>query len=113
MSYKYLIVSLRRPIGSFFEFEPEDISSEGFDVEKVIKVLTELYPDIFWRNEGQDLYFGSTPCSSEKCIEAWLSPSMKFLSVSTDKKDVIKIASKLELTAFDVQNGERLYSPDN
>ena len=110
-----IVFRLSRNIESFFDFTEDLIVEPGIEIDEIKKTIEKRYPELVWSNEGKGIFFGSRSCKTTKidhrfAVEIWIYETPCCIHIDGGyAEDVIAIAKDLNMLAFDVLGGDRIY----
>jgi hypothetical protein len=111
-----VIFRISRNIESFWDFTKDMIVDPGIGTDEIKRIIEKRYPELKWSDEGHGVYFGSVPCEKlikvgrQFAVEVWLHEKPCCIFIDGGYAiDVKAIATDLDMVAFDVLGGDRIY----
>ena len=111
-----IVFRTSRNIESFWDFSKDLIVDPEIAVDEIKKTIEKRYPELRWSDEGNGTYFGSVPCEKlieiehRFAVEVWLYEKPCCIRIDGGYAiDVKAIAEDLNMAAFDVLGGDRIY----
>lgn len=111
-----LVFRLSKDIESFWDFTEDLIIDPGIGIDEIKKIIEKRYPELRWSDEGNGIYFGFVPCEilikleHRFAVEIWLFEKPCCIRIDGGYAiDVKAIAKELDMVAFDVLGGDRIY----
>jgi len=111
-----LVFRLSKDIESFWNFTEDLIVDPGIGIDEIKKIIEKRYPELRWSDEGNGIYFGFVPCEilikleHRFAVEIWLFEKPCCIRIDGGYAiDVKAIAKDLNMVAFDVLGGDRIY----
>ncbi len=111
-----IIFRLSKNIECFWDFTEDLIIDPGIEIGDIQKSLEKKYLELKWSDEGKGIFFGFVPCEFASkvghrfYVEVWLFTTPCCIRINGGYAvDVMAIAKDLNMVAFDVLGGDRLY----
>jgi len=109
-----VIFRLSKNVEHFRDFSEDMIIDPLIDLSVIKKIIEKQYSTLEWSDEGNGVYFGFIPSGMKVehrfDVEVWLNTKLCCIHIEGGYAiDIKAIARNLDMVAFDVLNGDRIY----